>query len=86
MKMKQLDDKFENDQFSDGSDQEQEFAQRQISERVDGLAEYQSNLLLTQIRYNVFMKALKSMSASSKYEQVLRELMMQLRQDPDWPN
>ena len=77
--MKQLDDKFENDQFSDGSDQEQEHAQRHINERVDGLAEYQSNLALTRIRYSIFMKALKSINASSKYEQVIRELQMKLR-------
>ena len=32
------------------------------------------------------MKALKSMSATSKYEQVIHELQMQLRQDPDWRN
>ena len=62
--MKQLDDKFYNDQFSDGSDQEQEHAQRQINERVDGLAEYQSNLPLSRIRYNLFMNSLKSIGAS----------------------
>ena len=84
--MKQLDDKFENDQFSDGSDQEQEHAQRHINERVDGFAEYQSNIPLSIIRYNIYMKALKSMSATSKYKQVIRELQMQLRQDPDWRN
>ena len=44
--MEQLDEKFENDEFSDRSEQEQEeeHAEREISEKVDGLAEYQQNL------------------------------------------
>ena len=68
--MKQLDEKFENDEFSDGSEleQEQELAEREISERVDGLAEYQQNLPLSRIKYNDFIKALKNTSASSLYK------------------
>ena len=62
--MKQLEDKFENDEFSDGSDQERDHAQRQISERVDGLAEYEQNLPLSRIRYNDYIKALKGINSS----------------------
>ena len=66
--MKQLNEEFENEEFTDGSDQELEHAQRQISERVDGLAEYQQNLPLSRTKYNDFIKALKSISASTLYE------------------
>ena len=88
LKMEQLDEKFENDEFSDGSEQEQEQddAERQISERVDGLAEYQQNLPLSRIKYNNFVKALKNTSASSLYKQATKELQQQLRHDPDWRN
>ena len=68
-KKKELDEKFDNGEFSDGSDQEQEPAQRHISERVDGLAEYQQNIPLACIKYNVFIQNLKKISASSKYSQ-----------------
>ena len=37
------------------SDQEQEDAQRQINERVDGLAEYQQNIPLARIKYNNYI-------------------------------
>ena len=86
--MKQLDEKFENDELSYGSDQEQqqEHTQRQISERVDGLAEYQQNLPLSQIKYNDYIKALKSTSASSLYKQATQELQQRLKYDPDWRN
>ena len=39
--MSQLEDKFENDQFSDGSDYEKDHAQKHINEKVDGLAQYE---------------------------------------------
>ena len=57
-KKKELDEKFENGDFSDESNQEQEHVQRQINEQVDGLAEYQHNISLSNIRYNDFIKIL----------------------------
>ena len=55
LKMELLDEEFKNEEFSDGSEQEQEHAQRHISERVDGLSEYQQNLPLSKIKYNDFI-------------------------------
>ena len=52
-----MDEKFENSDFSDESDQE-EHAQRQINEQVDGLAEYQQNIALSRIKYKNFIKTL----------------------------
>ena len=54
-KKNELDEKFDNGEFSDGSDQEQEHAQRQINEQVDGLTEYQHNIPLSRIKYNDFI-------------------------------
>ena len=86
LKMKQLDEKFENDEFSDGSEQEQELVQRQISERVDGLAEYQRNIPLSCIKYIDFIKTLRNISPSSSYSQASKELHQQLSQDSEWRN
>ena len=68
LKMKELEEKFdENDEFSDGSDLETEEATRQVSEQVDGLAEYQQNMALSLINYKDFMKTLKNLNAISNY-------------------
>ena len=86
--MLELEEKFDNGEFSDGSNQdsEQEHAQRQISEKVDGLAEYQQNLPLSRTKYNDFIKALKGISASILYKQAAQELQQRLKDDPDWRN
>ena len=86
LKMKQLDEKYENDEFSDGSEQEPEHVQRQISERVDGLAEYQRNIPLSCIKYIDFIQILKNISASFTYSQASKELQLLLSQNPDWQN
>ena len=81
-----MDEKFENDRISDCSDDEQGHATRQIKEKLDGLAEYQVNLPLSRIRYNYFEDALSSIKPSLKYEQIFRELLLKLQNDPDWRN
>ena len=66
--MKELEEKFDEDgEFSDGFDQETEEATRQVSEQVDGLAEYQQNMALSLINYKDFLKTLKGLNASHNY-------------------
>ena len=86
LKLKLLDEKFENDEYSDESEQEPEHVQRQINERVDGLAEYQRNIPLSCTKYNDFIKTLKNISASSTYIQACKELQLLLSRNPDWQN
>ena len=43
-KMRQLDEKNDNGELSDGSDQETDLDGRQVTERMDELAEYEHNL------------------------------------------
>ena len=57
----------EDDEYSDGPDQESVESKRQISEQVDGMAEYQQNMALSSISYKHFMKTLKNLNASLNY-------------------
>ena len=66
-KMRQLDEKNDNGELSDGSDQEPELESMQVSERMDGLAEYEHHLPLHRIRYKFFIETLKVINASSNY-------------------
>ena len=84
--MKLFDENFENDEFSDESEQEPEHVQRQVNELVDGLAEYQRNIPLSCIKYIDFIKTLKKISAPSTYSQASKELQLLLSRNPDWQN
>ena len=50
--MEAMADRFEQDAFSEESEQEQEHTQKEISEKVDGLLMYQINLPLASTYYS----------------------------------
>ena len=83
--MSQLEDKLENDHLSDGSDYEKDHAQKQINEKVDGLAQYEQNLPLSRIKYNDYMEALKS-NSGSQLTQVSKDIQSILQSNPNWKN
>ena len=85
-KMRQLDEKNDNGELSDGSDQEPELESMQVSERMDGLAEYEHNLPLHRIKYRFFIERLRNINASSNYQQASKKLQEQLSLDPEWRN
>ena len=62
--MEAMADRFEQDAFSEESEQEQEHAQKEISEKVDGLLMYQINLPLTGTKYSQFMQVIRNIGST----------------------
>ena len=62
--LRELDDNLEKDKLSGDSETEEETAQREISEKVDGLLVYQTSLPLFRTKYLKFIKALKKVKST----------------------
>ena len=58
----------------------------QVSERMDGLAEYEHHLPLHRIKYKSFIETLRNINASSNYQQASKTLQEELSRDPEWRN
>ena len=81
--MEVMTDKFELDASSEESEQDEEHALKEISEKVDGLLVFQTNLPLTSTKYSHFMRATREIS-SSKHDKFFKELIRKLQADPIW--
>ena len=81
--MEVMTDKLEHDASSEESEQEQEHALKEISEKVDGLLVFQANLPLTSTKYSHLMRATREIS-SSKHDKFFKELIRKLQADPIW--
>ena len=81
--MEVMADRFEQDSFSEESEQEQEHTQKEISEKVDGLLMYQINLPLASTKYSQFMQVMRNIGSTQR-EKVFRELIRRLQNDPIW--
>ena len=62
--LKEIDDNLEEDKLSGDSELDEETAQREISEKVDGLLVYQTSLPLFKTKYSKFMQALRKVKST----------------------
>ena len=62
--LREIDDNLEEDKLSGDSEPDEETAQREISEKVDGLLVYQTSLPLSRTKYRKFMKALRGVKST----------------------
>ena len=62
--LREIDDNLEEDKISGDSEPDEKAAQREISEKVDGLLVYQTSLPLFRTKYLKFIKALKKVKST----------------------
>ena len=62
--LKDIDDNLEEENLSGDSESDEGIAQREISEKVDGLLVYQTSLPLFRTKYLKFIKALKKVKST----------------------
>ena len=81
--LKEIDDNLEEDKLSGDSEPDEETAQREISEKVDGLLVYQTSLPLFRTKYKKFMKALRKVKSNIR-DKAFKDLIQQMQTDPIW--
>ena len=62
--LREIDDNLEEDKLSGDSEPDEETAQREISEKVDGLLVYQTSIPLFRTKYRKFIKALRKVKST----------------------
>ena len=62
--LRDIDDNLDEDKLSGDSEPDEETAQREISEKVDGLLVYQTSLPLFRTKYRKLIKALKKVKST----------------------
>ena len=62
--LKDIDDNLEEEKLSGDSESDEGIAQREISEKVDGLLVYQTSLPFFKTKYKKFMKALRNVKST----------------------
>ena len=81
--LREIDDNLEEDKLSGDSEPDEETAQREISEKVDGLLMYQINLPLASTKYSQFMQVMRNIGSTQR-DKVFKELIRRLQNDPIW--
>ena len=62
--LREIDDNLEEGKLSGDSEPDEETAQREISEKVDGLLVYQTSLPLSRTKHRKFIKALRKVKST----------------------
>ena len=75
--LKDIDDNLEEEKLSGDSESDEGIAQREISEKVDGLLVYQTSLPFFKTKYKKFMKALRNVKSTIR-DKAFKELIQQM--------